>query len=219
MKVTSDACLFGAWFNLENATRILDIGTGTGLLALMAAQRFTAEIDALEIDQEAAQQACTNVGLSPWKHRITIHPVSLQHYVTDQTLLNSYDHVVCNPPFHDQATESQSPKKRIAWHAGQLNLADLIAAAAGLLKPSGSLHLILPYQNKDRLATISQAAGFYTAHLCSVRSFVDRLPRRFMTTLKLKPCAFNQTELVVYQQHQVYTPQCRALLLPFLIRI
>ena len=145
MKVSTDACLLGAAADLSHATRLFDIGTGTGLLALMAAQRHpTVAIEAVEIDAAAAGQAAANVAASPWAGRIRVQPLSLAEYAATQPA--PFSHIVCNPPFFRQSLRSPDAARTTARHeaADSLSFAALAAFAAGFLAAGGLLTVLLP---------------------------------------------------------------------------
>lgn len=144
-KVSTDACLLGAATDLTGATRVLDIGTGTGLLALMAAQRApAAHIEAIEIDALAASQAAANVAASPWASRLAVRPLSLAAYAVTQPA--PFSHIICNPPFFRRSLASPDAARATARHEGtnSLTFGDIIAFARAHLAPGGTLTVLLP---------------------------------------------------------------------------
>jgi len=142
MKVGTDGILLGAWADITDCSQILDIGTGTGLIALMLAQRSPShtQIDAIEIDQEAYTQAKENVARSPWAGRIQIIHDSIQTYAS--ACLKRYDLIVANPPFFENTCLSAS--RTLARHRQSLSPIDLISAADQLLAVNGKLAIIYP---------------------------------------------------------------------------
>ncbi|MBK8339943.1 MAG: methyltransferase [Flavobacteriales bacterium] len=141
MKVSTDGVLFGAWADYANAKRILDIGTGTGLLALIAAQRNTeAWIDALEIDDDAAAQAAENVAASPWADRIRVHRADARRVHAG----DPYDLILCNPPYYSGYSASPDARIGLAKHSGELTFPELIDAVGKHLAPTGRLAVIIP---------------------------------------------------------------------------
>lgn len=143
MKVTTDACIQGAWTPISShVSRILDIGTGTGLLSLMLAQRTSedVQIDAVEIDPDAADQANENISHSPWANRIKLIQGDIRNYVTTYT----YDLIICNPPFFRNSLQAPHKGRNIARHDVHLSLEDLHAAICKLLSPNGFASIILP---------------------------------------------------------------------------
>ena len=151
MKVGTDGVLLGAWAEaLRPARRILDIGTGTGLIALMMAQRFPeAIIDAIDIEPVAALAADKNVASSPWKERIHVEHISLQHFLKKEK--NRYDMIICNPPFFADGWKVEDPQRKLARDAAHLPLHLILEAAEQLLLSEGALNLILPAESGERL--------------------------------------------------------------------
>ena len=143
MKVGVDSVLLGAWADAGHAARILDVGAGTGLLALMMAQRYPdAMIDAVEIDQEAHQQAVENVAFSLWKNRIQMICDDFVHYAEHCPL--RYDMIISNPPYFTASLKPQDRKRNIARHNDSLPHRLLLAGSAKLLTPAGVLVVVLP---------------------------------------------------------------------------
>ena len=124
MKVGTDAVLIGSWVNASNSKTILDIGTGTGIIALMLAQKSGARIDAIDIDNNAFEQAQENVNNCNWKERITVHHVSLQQFVADST--QKYDLIVSNPPYFVDSSKAIEESRTNARHTDQLAYTDLL---------------------------------------------------------------------------------------------
>jgi tRNA1Val (adenine37-N6)-methyltransferase len=145
MKVTTDACLFGAWVVREagsqesGARRILDIGTGTGLLSLMLAQKTNSLIDTIEIDEDAFEQAKENIAASPWKDRINVFNADSREF----SFPAKYDIVLSNPPFYENELKSADEKRNIALHGG-LPLNELLNVIFCNLDTNGTFYLLLP---------------------------------------------------------------------------
>lgn len=142
MKVGIDGVLLGAWANAEKTSSILDIGTGSGLIALMLAQRSQAQITAIDIEPNAILQANENIESSPWKERIAIKEVSLQDFA-EQTS-DKFDLIVSNPPYFINSLKNPDENRSTARHADTLTHADLMLNAGKLLSPNGRICLILP---------------------------------------------------------------------------
>ena len=189
MKVCTDACVFGAWAGTLGAKRILDIGTGTGLLSLMAAQRNqTAQIDAVEIDPEAAEQARENVAGSPFAGRIQIHQTPIQ----DFDPLHRYDTILINPPFFQSDLRSPDARINQAHHAESLTFSELLTAVARLMGGGGTWHVLLPPEESTSLTKMAHAQGWEKEKELTLYHALDRKPFRVMSTFKGTPvCAQN----------------------------
>ncbi|MCC9167158.1 tRNA1(Val) (adenine(37)-N6)-methyltransferase [Pontibacter harenae] len=160
MKVCTDSCVFGAYVEVAQAQTILDIGTGTGLLALMVAQRSEASVDAVEINAEAQMQARENFASSSWAERLKLHAVSLQEYA--QYSQQQYDVILSNPPFFLSSLKSGDAAKNAAKHTGELLFEDILNFAQKHLTPAGKLYILLPPAEATHFATL---ATIYKLHL------------------------------------------------------
>lgn len=147
MKVGTDGILLGAWIEVEQAKRVLDIGTGTGLIALMVAQKSSAIIDAVEIEKNAADQAGENFKQSPWKNRLTVFHHSFQEY--SKTCNHKYDVIVSNPPFFANSLKTSNKARTLARHSHQLPIGDVFKGVANLLNKTGFFYLIIPSQSLE----------------------------------------------------------------------
>jgi tRNA1Val (adenine37-N6)-methyltransferase len=166
MKVCTDSCVFGAFVEVRQAKRILDIGTGTGLLALMAAQRSEAGIEAVEINPEAQLQAAQNFNESPWAARLHLHPMPLQEFAKDCT--RQYDVILSNPPFFLASLKSDNAAKNAAKHTGDLLFEDILTFAQKHLAPHGRLYLLLPPAEANHFAELAKAQGLYLTETLEV---------------------------------------------------
>lgn len=181
MKVCTDACVFGAWAGTLGAKRILDIGTGTGLLSLMAAQsNKDAHIDAVEIDPEAAEQARENVTGSPFAERIEVHQTPIQ----DFTPLHRYDSILINPPFFQSDLRSPDARINQAHHAESLTFSELLTAIARLLGVEGTWHVLLPPDESTLLTKMAFLQGWSKPRELTLYHTFNRKPFRVMSTFK-----------------------------------
>jgi tRNA1Val (adenine37-N6)-methyltransferase len=183
MKVTTDACLFGAWAT-ERMRReglainnCLDIGTGTGLLSLMIAQKVKTDIDAVEIDPAAAIQASENVQLSPWADQIAV----IHGNIKDKAIssLHKYKIIVSNPPFYENELASDNKQKNIAHHAGGLLLCELAETIRRTMHPNGRFYILFPYKRKDEVQQVFRDNDLSIINTCLVRQSPDHGYFRF----------------------------------------
>ena len=160
MKVGTDGVLLGTWAKLPSYGLALDVGTGTGLIALMMAQRNPILIiQALEIEGDAAAQAIQNVGNCPWSDRISVVHDSFQNFISEGK--NCFDLIITNPPFFRNSVKSNHEPRSKARHADVLPLETIIVGAKQLLKPEGTLAIVLPVAEHAAFSEIAQEFGFY----------------------------------------------------------
>ena len=172
-KVGTDGVLLGAWASVENAGSILDVGTGTGLIALMLAQRTAASIVdtgihivALEIDEESCEQAMDNVRMSPWNQKIKVINRSFQDY--SETEPAKFDLIVSNPPFFSDSRKPDKPGKEISRHDTLLGLGEMVSGVGKLLTPEGKFCVILPVEESNKLQKLAGENGLHLYSICRV---------------------------------------------------
>ena len=144
-EVGTDGVLLGAWASIERCQRILDVGTGTGLIALMLAQRSTAILDAIDIDSDACLQARENIAKSPFANRIQVYQTSLSEYMPDENI--KYDLIVSNPPYFIDSLKCPDTKRNLARHTDTLSLPDLLRDSRKLLAAEGNIAWCFPLIN------------------------------------------------------------------------
>lgn len=180
MKVTTDACLFGAWCAEEiksnpDIATVLDIGTGTGLLALMIAQKAPVKINAVEIDEAAAQQAKENCRQSQFAHQVKVVHQDIR--LMDRPL---FDCIVSNPPFYEREWASDTTEKNLARHSSQLELQQLLHKIEQLLKKEGIFFLLLPYKRKKEVEQLMEKTFLYIQKSIVVKPLPQKNPFRYM---------------------------------------
>ena len=182
MKVGTDGVLLGSWEAIHGTpSHILDIGTGTGLLALMMAQRFpTAHVTAIDIDEGALADAADNISASPFSSRITLAGESLQTFVAHPSACCQYDVIVCNPPYYDNSLQPPDTSRTTARHTGTLPFRDLARAAFRLLSPSGDLCVILPTESLRLFTAEAAMAGLTLSAHYAVKTVPRKAPRRHL---------------------------------------
>lgn len=212
MKVGTDGTLLGAWVAVDDCRSILDAGTGTGLIALMLAQRNReAQIDALDIDEDACSQAKANVEASPFSGRIRVVHASFQAYASGATA--AYDLIVSNPPYFVRSLKNPACKRSIARHANSLSLEELVSQGRELLKPGGRLALILPAGREDELKGIAQANGLNSIRQTSLIPLPGAKVKRVLTELSLNTRLTSDTAdtLLIEEARHQYSPAYREL--------
>jgi tRNA1Val (adenine37-N6)-methyltransferase len=214
MKVCTDACVLGAWADVGVGGYLLDIGTGTGLLALMAAQRNTsAEIDAVEIDDDASGQAVDNVADSPFASRVRVHHMSIQQFASNSAHAQQYDRILTNPPFYTNQLRSPDAAVNRALHTGDLPFDALGVAVKQLLKPNGQWWVLLPPYEMGLLSTLAQSAGLYPFRQLDLRHHALKSVFRQVTGFSLQAGTCEAHELCVYEvDSKTYTDAFRKLL-------
>ena len=171
MKVGTDGVLLGAWIRARGDLRILDIGTGTGLISLMLAQKTTGQIDAVELDLDAAQQATENFKSSPWFNRIHCFHQPVQDFAIKPDV--KYDMVVSNPPFFNAGMRSDDLKRAQARHTDSLTLKNLVELAAGMLTEKGRLGIVLPYELRESFIKCISLNGLWVEREARIRPLPD----------------------------------------------
>ena len=169
MKIGTDGVLLGAWTSIENnPNSILDIGTGTGIIALMLAQRSSAsQIDALEIDENAYEQSVDNFENSPWSDRLFCFHAALDEFVEEPE--DEYDLIVSNPPFHTEDYYSNTEQRDLARFANAMPFEDLIEAAALLLSENGIFSTIIPYKEEANFVALAKEYELYPVKITRVK--------------------------------------------------
>lgn len=180
MKVGTDGILLGAWAPVANVKRILDIGTGSGLLALMLAQRTpeAVTIDAVELDTDAVAQAQENVSESPWASRIQVHAADILTWL--QTQNRRYDLIVCNPPYFEQGVPCATPAREQARYTTTLDHAALLGCAANAVSEEGFFCVVLPENVGSAFTEQALAMGWNLRLRTDVAETEQRLPHRVL---------------------------------------
>lgn len=209
MKVGTDGVLIGAWVNLSDCDEcnILDIGTGSGVIALMLAQRCnTANIEAIEIDKEAACQAGENASSSIFASRIKVKNISLSDYNEHCNL--HFKRIVSNPPYFKDSLKCPDNQRSLARHSDTLSMQSLISTSANLLTPDGHLALILPFTQKEMLLQTAEKNGLFPIRITDVFSREDLPPKRILIELsKKKSEAIEINQLVIEISPLHFTPE------------
>ena len=203
LRVGTDGVLLGAWCDVKPSTRILDVGTGTGVIALMLAQRTPSNIEAVEISAEACSDASFNFENSPWKERLTLHCEDFLKLHASE--LPPFDLIVSNPPFFKNSLRSADHSSSLARHDIGLSFEQLISGARNLLTPVGRLAVIIPADAFDDFRETARLTGFYLARKTLVIPKTGKPPKRVLLEFSLVPCYPFEEELVILLGDQQYS--------------
>lgn len=194
-KVTTDSVLLGAWADLNGSRSILDIGAGTGLLSLMAAQRSSAQIVAIEPDAGSFMQAGLNICASPWPDRITLLNIAVQDYFPGNGKL--FDTIITNPPFFVDSLPNPEAAKARARHSLTLSHRELVTAALRLMSDEATLQLVLPVTEAELFTVMAAEAGLYCRRRLIVRPTPSLPPARLIMTLGRARGSIEDSTLVI----------------------
>jgi len=194
LKVGTDGVLFGAWVNYAGATRILDIGTGTGVLALIAAQRNSAaSIDAIEIDDASAEQAAENAAASPWADRVRIHRMDVRRMQASEP----FNLIICNPPYYAGYSNAADVRVGLAKHSEELLFPELIDAVDRLLSPTGRFAVIIPLNREEEFNREAARADLSPVLRCVVKYVAHRPAKRVLIEFGRNGGALREKELII----------------------
>jgi len=208
MKVGTDGVLLGAWCPIDNNPfSILDIGTGTGIIALMLAQRSHAEqIDALEIDEDAYEQAVENFENSPWSDRLFCFHAGLDEFVDEPE--DEYDLIISNPPFYSEDYKTNNSQRDLARFQDAMPFEDLIEAADLLLSENGIFSVIIPYKEEERFIDLCAEAELFPVKITRVKgSHNTPIVRSLVAFKRYELAVLTADELVIETSRHVYTDE------------
>jgi tRNA1Val (adenine37-N6)-methyltransferase len=195
MKVGTDAVLLGAWANTIQAKKILDIGTGTGIIALMLAQKSGAKIDAIDIDKDSFIQASENITNSNWKDRINVYQISLQEFAAITE--SKYELIVSNPPYFIDSSKALEESRTNARHTDLLPYKDLIEGVLKLLQNNGKFYVILPVKEAEIFTKMAEEKKMYLTKLLKVIPRTDKPIKRHLMRFELLKKNRNESEIVI----------------------
>ena len=229
MKIGTDGVLLGAWVSIDaNAEHVLDIGAGTGIIALQLAQRSIAErIDAVEIDAAAFEQCTNNFEDSPWADRLFCYHASAQEFATEMD--ETYDLIVSNPPFYSPSLrksgslpegEKIMPKSRkFARFTDALPFEHLIGCVYNLLSEDGIFALILPRKEEESFINLASEAGLFPKRICRVRGNSTSEEKRSLLEFSYQRTEIEITELTIETERHKYTDAYRSLVKDFYLKM
>ncbi|MFN0214944.1 MAG: tRNA1(Val) (adenine(37)-N6)-methyltransferase [Saprospiraceae bacterium] len=217
--VGTDAVLLGAWADVHGARRILDIGTGTGVVALMLAQRCLSGGDCdngswkakgIEIHHPSASLARTNFTASPWAEHLEVLEGSAQSVCQN---LGAFDLIVSNPPFFSELTISADARRRLGRHSATLSSHDLLACVGRLLGPTGRFCVIMPLREGRQLCELAVPLGLYWTRINEIRSRAGKPVERLLIQFERSPIAFQREEICLFagKTGDAYSSEFRAM--------
>ncbi len=213
MKVSTDACIQGAWTPiLHGVKKVLDIGCGTGLLSLMLAQRNAEiDIDSVELDEAAANQARSNVSASPWAYRINVVQGDARTFVE----ASRYDLIICNPPFFNNSLLGDDQARNKARHSISMSQQDLFTIIKKTLTPSGYASILLPAEEHELWEQKVKDNGWHIIYRVSVKDNENSRVKRIVSCCSPVPQVLQSDTLVVKDANGNYTYQFAELLKPY----
>ena len=220
MKVGTDGTLLGAWTELRGCQTILDVGCGSGLVALMLAQRSEASIDAIDIDADAVAQTRINIANSPFAGRIRAWHEPLQQFSGQAERAGAYDLIVSNPPYFVSSLKCPDKQRNTARHTDTLPLDELFEGCRKLLAPHGHFALILPYDQREMLFATAHLHNFSLHRETAVYSTPNAAPKRILAdfALETSPVPLSDTLTIERADHQ-FTDEFRKLAQDFYLKL
>lgn len=218
MPVSTDGVLLGSWAELQTQGPMLDLGTGSGLLALMIAQRTeTPLIDAIDIELSAYLAAQRNFEQSPWAHRLKAHHVSAQDWM--HTIpAHHYATVICNPPYFNHGLQAELAQRATARHTNQLSQSALLQSLDYFLAPDGVANLILPCFEGEQLLAQCAAHRLYPSHLCEIHTTPTKVAQRYLITLRRTPQDWPERTRLNIHDNGLYSAEFIALTQAFYLK-
>jgi tRNA1Val (adenine37-N6)-methyltransferase len=220
MKIGTDGVLLGAWTPIDNNPKsVLDIGTGTGIIALMLAQRCNADqIDALEIDENAYEQAVDNFENSPWSDRLFCFHAGLDEFVEEPE--EEYDLIISNPPFYTDDFRSENEQRDLARFQEAMPFEDLVEAADLLLSENGIFSVIIPFNEEDRFIELCANVELFPIKITRVKGAQNtKIIRSLLSFKRFELAVLTSDELVIEISRHEYTPEYIALTKDFYLKM
>lgn len=204
MKVGTDGVLLGAWADVLNAEKVLDIGTGTAVISLMIAQRSNVNniiIKAIEIEKEATSQAIENTNCSPWNINIEVINIGIQQY--NPTI--KFDLIVSNPPFFNNSHKTPNSKRNLARHTDSLSFNSLLEKTSTLLSANGKASFIIPFYSETNFIDIASKLGLFPVRITRVKGTEESAIKRSLIELSFNKKKCLETSLTIEISRHVYT--------------
>lgn len=221
MKIGTDGVLLGGWTSLEHQPNsIVDIGTGTGIIALMLAQRSHALlIDALEIDENAYEQAVENFENSDWSDRLFCYHAAFDEFVEEMQDEEKYDLIVSNPPFYAEDYTSESTSRNKARFAEALPFSELVEGVSKLLSPKGEFNVIIPYKEETGFLALARKVGLFPKRITRVRGTETSEIKRSLMSFSFREIPIEENELIIEISRHNYTEAYKNLVKDFYLKL
>ena len=220
MKIGTDGVLLGAWSPIpDNVFSVLDVGAGTGIIALMLAQRTNAEqIDALEIDEEAYEQAVENFENSPWGDRLFCFHAGLDEFMEEPE--DEYDLIISNPPFYTEDYKTENEQRDLARFSDAMPFEDLVEAADLLLSQNGIFSVIIPYKEEEKFIALAKDFDLFPVKITRVKGTpATEMKRSLLAFSRNYLEGFSVDELVIETSRHIYTEEYIALTKDFYLKM
>jgi len=219
MKVGTDGVLLGAWASLNNSpSSILDIGTGTGLIALQLAQRSNAStIDAIEIDDNAFEQAVENFENSNWGDRLFCYHASLEEFT--QEIENKYDLIITNPPFYTDEYKAEDETRNKARFTTSLPFEELLFSISKLLSKNGTFSVVIPFKEECKFISLARKHHLYPVRICNVKGNASSEIKRSLLEFSFDENEIEQTTLIIEIGRHQYTKEYMVLVKDFYLKM
>lgn len=229
MKVGTDGVLLGAWAHVASCRHILDLGTGTGLVSLMAAQRSRAHIVAVDLDADAVAQAADNVAASPWSERISVLQADARtlgcegspwaESFPSGTPAPLFDAILCNPPFFAHSLKSPDAARTMARHTDTLSFDELAHTAARLLAPRGELSVVIPYDRAHDMTVSTACNGLFATRQTLIVPVQGGKPKRILMAFTREGAPHTPDTLCIHDAQHRYTPSYVSLVEAFYLKM
>lgn len=205
MKIGTDGVLLGAWASIgNNPISIIDIGSGTGVISLMLAQRSSSElIDAIEIDDDAYEQCVANFENSPWSDRLFCYHVSLEEFVDE--IEDKYDLIISNPPFYSEDYKSENTKRDLARFEDAMPFKYLVGSASKLLSEEGRFSVIIPFKEEKRFIGLASEVKLFPNRILHIKGNPSSEKKRSLIEFSFKKQKVNIEELIIEISRHQYT--------------
>ncbi len=218
MKIGTDGVLLGAWATVKNEYSILDLGTGTGVISLMMAQRSNAElIDAIEIDGPAFEQAMSNFENSNWGDRLFCYHASLQEFTKETE--DTYELIISNPPFYTDYNPSENKERSTARFEDAMPFEHLSNAVSKLLDPKGVFAVIIPFKEEEKFVALAKINNLFLNRACRVKGTETSPIKRSLLEFSFTESLLKEEKLIIELERHIYTEAYKKLVQDFYLKM